>query len=91
LKYVYKASEQYWKNFYELSASQKASARYAWGIFKENPFDPRLKSHKINYLSAEAKRTIWSAWVEDNMRVVFYIKGNTVFTVDIGTHKMYLE
>jgi mRNA-degrading endonuclease YafQ of YafQ-DinJ toxin-antitoxin module len=91
LKYVYKASEQYWKNFYGLSASQKASARYAWGIFKEDPFDPRLKTHKIHRLSAEAKRTIRSVWIEDDLRVVFYIVGNTVFTVDIGTHAMYLD
>jgi mRNA-degrading endonuclease YafQ of YafQ-DinJ toxin-antitoxin module len=91
LKYAYKASEQYWKNFYDLSASQKASARYAWEIFKDDPFDPRLKTHKIHHLSSVAKRTIWSVWIEDDLRVIFFIRGNTVFTVDIGTHKMYPE
>jgi mRNA-degrading endonuclease YafQ of YafQ-DinJ toxin-antitoxin module len=85
----YKASEEFWKNFYDLSTSQKASARYAWEIFKENPFDPRLRTHKINALSGRAGRTIYSTWVEDDLRVVFYISGDTVFTLDIGTHGIY--
>jgi len=89
LSYTYKASEEFWKNFYELSAAQKSSARYAWQIFKENPFDSRLKPHKIHYLSAQSKRTIYSVWVEDDLRVVFYVSGDTVFTVDIGTHEIY--
>ena len=86
---IYKASEQFWNNFYNLSPAQKASARYAWEIFKQNPFDPRLKTHRINALSGVARRTIYSAWVEDDLRVVFYISGNVVYTVDIGTHGLY--
>jgi mRNA-degrading endonuclease YafQ of YafQ-DinJ toxin-antitoxin module len=89
LKYTYKASEEFWKTFYLLSASQKASVRYAWEIFKEDPFDPRLKTHKVFALSGRAGRTIHSVWIEDDLRVVFFINGNTVFTVDIGSHKIY--
>jgi plasmid maintenance system killer protein len=89
LKYSFKASEEFWKNFHELSAVQKASARYAWEFFKENPFDPRLDTHKIHALSGRAGKTIYSIWIEDNLRVVFYISGDTVFTVDIGEHKIY--
>jgi plasmid maintenance system killer protein len=89
LNYIYKASEEFWKNFYELSPAQKASARYAWEIFKDNPFDPRLDTHKIHRLSAMAGRTVYSVWVEDDLRVIFYISGNTVFSFDIGTHDIY--
>jgi plasmid maintenance system killer protein len=89
LKYRFKASEEFWKNFHTLSAAQKASARYAWGFFKENPFDPRLDTHKIHALSGRAGKTIYSIWIEDNLRVVFYISGDMVFTVDIGEHKIY--
>jgi mRNA-degrading endonuclease YafQ of YafQ-DinJ toxin-antitoxin module len=91
LNYRYKASEEFWKNFYDLSISQKASVRYAWEIFKENPFDPRLKTHKIYSLSAKAGKTVFSAWIEDDLRSVFYISGDTIFTVDIGTHSIYRE
>ena len=89
MKYTYKASEEFWKTFYLLSASQKASVRYAWEIFKEDPFDPRLKTHKVFALSGRAGRAIHSVWIEDDLRAVFFIKGNTVFTVDIGSHRIY--
>jgi mRNA-degrading endonuclease YafQ of YafQ-DinJ toxin-antitoxin module len=85
----FRASETFWRNFYALSESQKASVRDAWEIFKRDPFDPRLRSHKIHALSAIAKRTIFSAVVEANLRVVFYIDGDTVYTVDIGSHSIY--
>jgi len=89
LKYKFKASEQFWKIFNQLSPAEKASVRYAWGIFKEDPFDFRLKTHKIHKLSAEANRTIFSVWIEDDLRAVFFINGDTVFTFDIGTHAIY--
>jgi mRNA-degrading endonuclease YafQ of YafQ-DinJ toxin-antitoxin module len=89
LNYRYQASEEFWKNFYDLSAAQKASVRYAWEIFKENPFDPRLKTHKIHALSGRGDKTIYSVWIEHNLRAVFYISKNAVFTVDIGEHDIY--
>lgn len=85
----FKASETFWRNFYALPDSQKQSAREAWEIFKENPFDARLKTHKIFALTGRASRTIWSSVIEGDLRVVFYIDGDTVFTVDIGTHDVY--
>jgi mRNA-degrading endonuclease YafQ of YafQ-DinJ toxin-antitoxin module len=85
----FKASETFWKRFYGLNASQKESVRRAWRIFKENPFDPRLKSHKIHVLSAKSGKTIYSAAIEDDLRVIFFVEGNTVYTVDLGTHAIY--
>ena len=89
MNYKFKASEEFWKNFYQLSATEKASARYAWEIFKDDPFDPRLKTHKIHALSGRFGKAIYSSWIEDNLRVVFYISGDTVYTVDIGDHAIY--
>ena len=89
MKYIYKASEEFWKSFYQLSPSQKASARYAWEIFKDDPFDPRLKTHKIHFLSSQANRVVRSVWIEDDLRSVFFISGNIVYTFDIGTHEIY--
>jgi len=48
-----------------------------------------LRSHKIHTLSARYKRTIYSAVIEADLRVVFFIEGDTVRTVDIGTHAIY--
>jgi len=74
---------------YALSSGQKDSTRRAWKIFKENPFDRRLRAHKIHRLSARYGRTIYAVEIEPNLRAVFYIEHNVVVTVDIGTHDLY--
>ncbi len=85
----YEASETFWKKFYRLSARQKESVRSAWVIFKEDPFDARLGTHRIGSLSARYKKTIYSVVVEGDLRIVFYLENQTVWTVDIGTHAIY--
>jgi hypothetical protein len=85
----YKASEEFWKNFHRLSSEQKAIVRGAWLIFKVDPFDRRLGTHKIHVLSTKAKKTIYSVVVDANLRVLFYIEGDTVFTIDVGSHDIY--
>ena len=70
-------------------AQQQGRAREAFLIFKQNPFDSRLGSHKIQKLSVRYGRVIYAAEIEANLRVVFYIERNTVLTVDIGSHDLY--
>ena len=65
------------------------SLRWVWEIFKENPFDPRLRTHKIHQLSAQYGRTIYAVDIEGDLRAVFFIKEDLVVTVDIGTHDLY--
>ena len=91
MKYVYRAAETYWKNFYALSTGQKESVREAWKLFKVDPFAPQLRPHKINYLSSQAKRNIYAVEIEADLRAVFFIEGNVVFTFDIGKHSVYRE
>src|SRR5213596_1426189 len=64
-------------------------AREAFAIFKQNPFDRRLRSHKIHRLSARYGRIIYAAEIETDLRVIFYIEGTTVVTVEIGSHAVY--
>jgi Txe/YoeB family toxin of Txe-Axe toxin-antitoxin module len=89
VSYHYKAVERFWKSFYALGNSQKESSRQAWKLFKMDPFDPRLGSHKIHKLLGIAKTTIYSAVIEGDLRVLFRIDGDTVTTLDIGTHDAY--
>ena len=89
MNYRFKPTEQFWESFYELSASQKESTRRAWNIFRQNPFDPRLRTHKIHRLSSVYGRTIYAVDIEGDLRAVFYIEKNLVVTVDIGTHDIY--
>jgi len=86
---IFKGSETFWRNFYRLSSDQKASARKAWVIFKKDPFDPRLRTHKIHRLSAALGQTVFAIELEKDLRVVFYIDRDIVRTVDIGSHDVY--
>lgn len=87
--YRYRATEAFWASFYRLSEQQKESIRRAWQIFKLDPFDPRLRTHKIHRLSAHYGRTIYAVEIEADLRVVFYMDGDLVITVDAGTHDVY--
>ncbi len=52
-------------------------------IFQRNPFDPRLKTHRL----AGQLQGLWSFSVDYDVRVVFsFAEGNRVLFVDIGTH-----
>jgi mRNA-degrading endonuclease YafQ of YafQ-DinJ toxin-antitoxin module len=52
-------------------------------IFRDNPFDSRLKTHK---LSGKLK-DLWSFSFEYDQRVVFYfVAENKVVFIDIGNH-----
>ena len=89
MNHRFRATEVFWERFYDLPAGQKESVRRVWAIFKVNPFDPRLRTHKIHKLSALYQRTIYAVEIEADLRAAFFIEGNTVWTVDIGTHDIY--
>jgi mRNA-degrading endonuclease YafQ of YafQ-DinJ toxin-antitoxin module len=89
MKYRDRATETFWENFYRLAPSQKESAREAWEIFKQNPFDARLRSHKIHRLSSIMKRTVHAVVIEGDLRVVFYVEADTIVSFNIGTHAIY--
>jgi len=89
MKYRFKPTQRFWESFYALPPDQKDSTRRAWKIFKENPFDSRLRSHKIHKLSARFGRTIYAVEIEADLRVVFYLEADVVITVDIGAHTIY--
>jgi len=46
----------------------------------QNPFDPRLGSHRIQRLSAILCQTVYAAVIEGDLRAVFYLDGNQVVT-----------
>lgn len=52
-------------------------------IFKENPFDATLRTHK---LSGELEG-LWSFSIKYDCRIVFkFLTGNKVLLIDIGAH-----
>jgi hypothetical protein len=89
MAYRYRATPQFWRSYQKLTEQQQAAALRVWPIFKANPFDPRLRTHKINSLSARFGRTIHSVWIEGDLRAVFYLDGSECISEDIGTHAIY--
>ncbi len=89
MKYRYRAVERFWSSFHRLHSDQKESVRKAWKIFKEDPFDPRLRTHKIQRLSAHYGRTIYAVEIEGDLRSLFYLDGENVVSLVVGTHDIY--
>jgi mRNA-degrading endonuclease YafQ of YafQ-DinJ toxin-antitoxin module len=89
VSYRFKTVPSFRRALRKLSPQQKAAARKAFAIFKQNPFDPRLRPHKIHRLSAEYGVTIHAICIEGDLRAVFYVEGDTVWSVDVGTHAIY--
>jgi mRNA-degrading endonuclease YafQ of YafQ-DinJ toxin-antitoxin module len=87
--YRFKTTPAFRKALARLSSEQKDSAKRVFALFKQNPFDPRLRTHKIHHLSSLYKKTIYAVRVEDDLRSIFYLDGENVVSVDIGTHTIY--
>jgi hypothetical protein len=74
-----------------LTRSQKTAAKEAFAIFKVDPFDSRLRTHKIHGLSARLGRTIYSVSVEKDLRVLFYLDKDVAVSIDIETDRIYRD
>ncbi len=89
MKYRYGATQRFWEKLKALLPKQRESIDRAWKIFKENPFNPCLRSHKIHRLSSQYGYTIYAAVIEGDLRVIFCIDGDRVVSMDIGSHDVY--
>lgn len=87
--YRYRAVPAFWESFRKLSREQQADAKSAFRLFLANPFDPRLRTHKIHSLSGRAGRTIYAVEIAANLRSLFFIRGDEIVSFDIGTHAVY--
>ena len=89
MKYRFKAAKPFHRDLAKLSPEQYRSAVRAYRIFKQNPFDPRLRTHKIHKLSAHYGKTIYSVSIEGDLRAIFYMEDDMVWSVAIGSHAIY--
>jgi mRNA-degrading endonuclease YafQ of YafQ-DinJ toxin-antitoxin module len=89
VNYHFRAAKSFRRALAKLPLDQKRSAKVAFQIFKKDPFDPRLRTHKIHKLSAAYGKTIYAVCIEADLRAIFYIEGATIWSVDIGSHSIY--
>lgn len=54
-------------------------------IFRKNPFDSRLKTHKLH----GKLRKLWSFSVDGKYRILFEFVGKEIILLDIDDHDLY--
>lgn len=81
-----KYSKEFLKSAGKLPARILSQAEEKEKVFRENPFDFRLKAHKLSGKEQGA----WAFWVNDSYRIKFiFLPNKEVLFLDIGTHKIY--
>ena len=54
-------------------------------LFKNNPFDPILRTHKLH----GKLRNHWSFSIKGQYRIIFIFEKNDAILLDIGVHDIY--
>ncbi len=81
-----KISPLFEKHYKKLSAQIKEKAKKKEKIFRENPFDSGLKTHKLHGKEKE----VWAFWVDYDYWIKFiFLNDEEVLFLDIGTHGIY--
>jgi hypothetical protein len=71
VKYRFRAAASFRRALAKRTAPRKRAATAAFKVFKKDPFDPRLRAHKIHKLSAAYGKTVYAVCVESDLRAVF--------------------
>ena len=80
------ASPRFKKNYRKLPKKIKELAKDRVEIFKKNPFNSRLKTHKLSGRDKEC----WAFWITYSYRIKFiFLSNEKVLFLDIGPHKIY--
>ena len=79
-------SSEFRKVFKKLPKYVRDKAKEKEIIFRNNPFDIRLNTHKLH----GKYQDYWAFTVVKQYRIMFVFAGSNVIDfVDIGTHKIY--
>ena len=73
------------RSFRRLSTTLKTRAIEREKVFRVNPFDSSLDTHKLH---GKLKKQ-WSFSIDRRFRVVFEFYGKDVIFLDIGDHSIY--
>lgn len=77
------AFKRKYKKIFTLNIELKKSFWEAMSIFSQNPFDPKLRTHKLT----GKLKGLWSFSASYNYRVIFsFINDHDVLLIDIGSH-----
>lgn len=78
-------SPQFMREYQKLSVEVKEKAKKKEKIFRQNPFDLGLKTHKLKGRLDE----FWAFSVNYRYRIIFKFQDNSVRFYIIGDHSLY--
>ena len=74
------------KQYKKLPKQIKEAAKEKESLFRTNPFDQRLATHKLH----GKEKSIWAFSVTQSYRIKFaFLAKNHVLFLEIGTHAIY--
>ncbi len=83
---VIKISPLFERHYRKLPRGIKERAKEKEKIFRANPFNPALKTHKLSGKHKEC----WGFWITYSYRIKFiFLNSEEVLFLDIGTHNVY--
>jgi len=83
---IIKVSPKFEKKYRHLPKKIKEKAKEKEFIFRENPFDSRLKTHKLSGKDKEC----WAFWITYSYRIKFnFLSKKEILFLDIGPHNIY--
>jgi len=83
-------SSKFIRNYKKLPNKIKNLTEEKENIFRQNPFDKKLKTHKLSGKFRKKIEKYWSFSVDHKYRIVFrFTNKNTVHFYLIGTHRVY--
>ena len=81
-----RVSGRFERQYKKLPQKIKVLAKEKESIFRFNPFDQRLDTHKLR----GKDRDLWAFSVTDSFRIKFaFAKESVVLFLEIGTHEIY--
>lgn len=84
MKIIYSSSFE--RAYKKLPSAVKTSAEKAEQVFRQDPFDPRLKTHKLK----GRLKDFWSFSITQKYRIVFELgKEGIVYFHLVGDHSIY--
>jgi mRNA-degrading endonuclease YafQ of YafQ-DinJ toxin-antitoxin module len=79
-------SSRFKRSFRKLPSKIQRKAILKTKFFKENPFDPRLRTHSLSGKEKEC----WAFWVNYKYRIKFiFLSDEEVLFLDVGAHDIY--
>lgn len=84
VKIIYSSS--FSREYRKLPAEVKSGAEEKEQIFRQDPFDARLKTHKLHGRLSE----FWSFSISHKYRIIFeFGDGDVVYFHSVGNHDIY--